>query len=287
VNVQAAASNGVPSDVLIMSFADNVMIIFDAKSTGSRYAREASSTAQVALAGIIGASSAFKLGARTIAGLGIGAAGIPELQRIFDARGRADTYEEAANQIRIGIGEYLAFNGPATNELTPNGVTLYKRVIANIHLVEKTINGHLPTPQDMAQAIEEMSTKGATPHQPGESPPNNTSVNSTVVSALNRNVRQPDTVSHTEFEKLKADHDRMKAALQQNVSFVTLIRKVHNGPLKDSENEIYTQVIKGAKDAGFTGNVEPTANALISFFQDTATQEEKAILTQAANKIIK
>ena len=131
---------------------------------------------QVALAALAGAGAAFDYGASTVTALSLGSAGIPQLQQIFDAKGRAQTYQDAVRLIEEAEIEYLAHNPrPSDRELTPNGVTLFQRVSASIHVVEKTLAGNLPTVQDMRQATEPMTPIGALPFQAGDVPPNNIS----------------------------------------------------------------------------------------------------------------
>jgi len=161
------------SDVLALNYASSVASILRCKFNGARITREISSTAQVALAALAGAGAAFHWSASTITALGLGSAGIPELQKIFDARGRAQVYQDAVRLIEEAEIEYLALNQrPSPTELTQNGVTLFQRVTASIHVVEKTLAGNLPSVQDMQQATEPMSQTGATPTAAGSTPSN-------------------------------------------------------------------------------------------------------------------
>jgi hypothetical protein len=164
------------SDALALNYASSVATILRCKFNGARIAREVSSTAQVALAALGGAGAAFNYGASTVTGLALGSAGIPQLQQIFDAKGRAQAYQDAVRLIEEAEIEYLAHNPrPSDMGLTPNGVTLFQRVTASIHVVEKTLAGNLPTVQDMRQATEQMTPIGALPYQAGDVPPNNIS----------------------------------------------------------------------------------------------------------------
>lgn len=128
---------------------------------------------QIGMAGTAGAAGPFGLGAEALAALGLGSAAIPELQRIFNASGRSQVYQEAVRLIEEALVDYYAHNPtPKDTELTPNGVTLIQRVSASIHVVEKTLVGQLPTVQEMAQATERMTASGAVPHRAGDEPPN-------------------------------------------------------------------------------------------------------------------
>jgi len=150
------------SDQLVLLFSSNVAAALRAKATGSRITREVSSSTQVALAGLAGAGAAFNFSNSTLAVLGLGSAGIPEFQGIFNARGRAEAYSDAVRLIESAQNEYLAHNQkPSATYLTQNGVTMLQRVQASIHVVEKTLAGRLPTIHDMAQATERMSAAGA------------------------------------------------------------------------------------------------------------------------------
>lgn len=164
------------NDVLALKFASSVSTILRSRGTRSRITREVSATAQVALAAFAGAGSTFGYSAKTITILGMGSAGIPELQGIFDAKGRAQTYLDAVRLIEEALNEYLAHNqSPRSDLLTQNGVTLVSRVSASIHLVEKTIAGMLPTIEDMKKVTERMTPAGAVATKAGSLPANNVS----------------------------------------------------------------------------------------------------------------
>lgn len=161
------------SDIHALNFASSVASILRSKYTGARITREVSSTAQIGLAAFGGAgASAFSLGTSTIAALGLGSAGIPELQRIFGAKDRAQVYQDAVRLIEEAQIEYLALNQRPTTTLTQNGVTLYQRVTASLHVVEKTLAGNLPSVEDMQKATERMSETGATRTAAGNTPSN-------------------------------------------------------------------------------------------------------------------
>ena len=152
------------TDAVAMNFADAVATLLRTRFTGARITREVSSTLQVALAAVAGVGGVFNFGPRTIAVLGLGSAGIPELQGIFNAKGRAEVYQDAVRLIEEAQIEYLAHNQrPSDQFLTQNGVTLLQRVTASMHLVEQTLAGRLPSVRDMQQATERMTRKGAVP----------------------------------------------------------------------------------------------------------------------------
>ncbi len=178
------------NDQLALLYASNVATILRCRFTGARIAREISSSLQVILAGLAGVGGAFNFGEKTLAVLGLGSAAIPEFQGIFNAKGRAECYQDAVRLIEEAQIEYLAHNQqPSPNELTQNGVTLFQRVTASIHVVEKTLAGHLPSVDDMQKATERMSKRGATPTAPGVAL-NNLTANPRVQAAADREVRE-------------------------------------------------------------------------------------------------
>ncbi|HVF70984.1 MAG TPA: hypothetical protein VM940_05190 [Chthoniobacterales bacterium] len=150
------------NDVLALNYASSVTALLRAKYTGARITREISSTAQIGLASAAAYGAAFSYSASTLAVLGLGSAGIPELQRLFGAKERAQTYQDAIRLIEEAEIEYLSLNqNPSSTMLTQNGVTLLQRVTASIHIVEKTLAGNLPTVEEMHKATERMSREGA------------------------------------------------------------------------------------------------------------------------------
>jgi hypothetical protein len=156
------------SDALALNYASSVATILRPKFTGARVASEVMSTVQVALAASGGAAAAFKYSASTVTALALSSAGVPELQKIFDAKGRAQVYQDAVRLIEEVEIEYLALNQyPSDSVLTQNGVTPFQRVTASIHVVEKTLAGNLPSVEEMQKATEHMSQAGAKPTKPG------------------------------------------------------------------------------------------------------------------------
>jgi hypothetical protein len=156
-----------------LNYASSVAAILRAKYTGARITRELSSTAQIGLAAAGGYGAAFHYSASTLAILGLGSAGIPELQRLFGAKERAQTYQDAIRLIEEAEVGYLALNQrPSTTVLTQNGVTLFQRVTASIHVVEKALAGNLPSVLDMQKATERMSETGAKRTPAGATPSN-------------------------------------------------------------------------------------------------------------------
>ncbi len=268
------------SDGLAINYANSVEIIMRCKATHNRIAREISATAQVGLAAFGGVGAAFHYSATTLAVLGLGSAAIPELQKIFDAKGRAEAYNQAAEMIHDGVLEYYSHNSePSSTQFTPNGVTLVKKVSTAINLVNDTIAGHLPSQQDMQKAVEQMTPKGNEKQNPNEAP-----VNERAQSAANVKVHVIDTVSRAEFQTLKEQVDSEINKRPGNVEFVTALTQIDRDTAIPDKQSIYAAIIA---EAGITGKVTPDKNALNKFYQTTAGDDERTKLTAAANKHIK
>ena len=165
------------TDALALNYANFVESEFRARATGARYTREGSNTAVAGLSGFTAAAGTLAYSASTVTGLGMATAGIVQLQHIFDAKGRANAYAEAAVRIHAAIKDFVALNLNHVSEtdITPNGWTLANIVQANADMVDKVLNGHLPTPEDLVQASEPMTPRGATPQATGTEPMNNIS----------------------------------------------------------------------------------------------------------------
>ena len=165
------------SDALALNYANFVESEFRARATGARYSREGSNTALAGLSGFTAAAGTLAYSASTVTGLGMAGAGLVQLQHIFDAKGRANAYGDAALRIHAAIKDFVAMNlnHISDTELTPNGWTLANIVQANADMVNQVLNGHLPTPEDMIQANEILRPEGAMPQRPGTTPVNNIS----------------------------------------------------------------------------------------------------------------
>ena len=165
------------TDAIALNYANFVESEFRARADGSRYTREGSNTALAGLSGFTAAAGTLAYSASTVTGLGMASAGMVQLQHIFDAKGRANAYSEAALRIHAAIKDFVAMNlnNVSETQITPNGWTLANLVQANVDMVDKVLNGHLPTPEDMVQATETLSPAGATPQRTGTVPVNNIS----------------------------------------------------------------------------------------------------------------
>ena len=167
------------SDALALNYANFVESEFRARASGARHVREGSNTALAGLSGFTAAAGTLAYSASTVTGLGLASGGIVQLQQIFNARARSSAYGEAAVRIHSAIKDYVALNLNHVSEtaITPNGWTLANIVQANVDMVDKVLNGHLPTPEDLVQASEPMSVQGATPQPTGSVPVNNIPTN--------------------------------------------------------------------------------------------------------------
>ena len=268
------------SDGLAINYANSVEIIMRCKATQNRITREVSSTAQIGLAAFGGVGAALNWSKTTLTILGLGSAAMPELQKIFDAKGRAEAYNQAAEMIQDGVLEYYAHNSaPSPAEFTPNGLTLVKKVGSAINLVNDTINGHLPSQADMKRATEQMTPKGTEIQNPSESP-----VNERIQTDANVKVHVIDTVSRTEFQTLKEQVDSEIKKGPGDVGFVTALTQIDRDTSIANKQSIYEAIIA---EAGITGKVTPDTNALNTFYQTTASANERKKLTAAANKHVK
>ena len=171
-NPQAAPKR---TDALALNYANGVEAGFRAKSNGARAARESSDTALAGFAAFAGAAQTLAIGASGVSSMGLASGGIVALRTIFDAKGRATAFGEAAERIHAAIKDYGAYNlnDVSPDYLTPNGWTLANVVQSNIDIVNKILNGHLPAPQALAQASEKMTKAGATRQRIGATPVNN------------------------------------------------------------------------------------------------------------------
>jgi hypothetical protein len=207
----------------------------------------------------------------------LGSAAIPELQKIFDAKGRAEAYNQAAEMIHDGVLEYYEHNPqPSSVEFTPNGLTLVKKIAAAINLVNDTITGHLPSQTVMKQAVEEMTPGGTKPQNPSETP-----ANKRVQAASNTKVQIIQTVQREEFEALKRQVETERIKKPANVDFVTAIRQLNRDPSIADKKALYVTILA---EANLTGVVQPEPNAMIEFFETTDDEGHKQLLKDAVNK---
>jgi len=270
------------SDGLALNYASSVASILRAKFNGARITNEVANTVQVTLAALAGAGAAFDFGASAVTALGLSSAGIPQLQRIFMAQGRIDAYQDAVRLIEEAEIEYLAFNQyPSGTVLTQNGVTLFQRVTATIHLVEKTLGGRIPSLADTEKATEPMTQAGAVQTAPGLMPANNIPANGPPAAVRLRSPRAPETVSTEEFKKLQLQLQNVKQHRIQIITFVDGLEKLDSSLSAEQKRATFSKIIA---DANLTGKVEPDANSLNNFYQDPNTSAADREALSAAVK---
>ena len=240
-------------------------------ATKSRITREVSATAQVGLAAFGGVGAAYNWSKTTLTVLGLASAAIPQLQGIFDAKGRAEVYNQAANMIRDGIWEYYSLNSsPSSNILTSNGLTLAKKVSAAISLVDNTLVGQLPSPTQMRQAVEVMTPAGTTEQVAGAPP-----TNAMVPAALQRAPTAPRTVSTEEWDRLHREFERQQAEKPTTIDFVADLRALHRAPgTVEQKNAAYTAIVRRTKSP----SLQPNPDDINAYYQNTATPEETAAM---------
>ena len=94
--------------------------------------------------------------------------------------------------IQDGVLEYYAHNpAPSPAEFTPNGLTLVKKVRAQLIWWNDTINGHLPSQRDMQHAVERSTPQGNEPQNPSESPVNERVPTAAVTGSTRTFTRRP------------------------------------------------------------------------------------------------
>jgi hypothetical protein len=268
------------SDGLAINYANSIEIVMRCDATRSRITREVSATAQVGLAAFSGVGAAFHYSATTLAALGLGGVAIPELQKIFNAKARAEVYNQAANMIQDGVLEYYSHNtAPSSSEFTPNGLTLVKKVSAAITLVDTTLIGQLPSQKQMLQAVEAMTPEGTKKQDPTAAP-----VNASVPAALLRPPRAPETVTKNQIKTLQADMDRLAKSKPPIIDFVHDLRAYDRAATTEQKAQGYSALVE---EAGLTGKVQPDKNAINDYYQNNASPQEMEELRKALEKQLK
>jgi hypothetical protein len=290
------------SDGLAINYANSIEIIMRCNATKSRITREVSATAQVGLAAFGGVGAAYNWSKTTLTVLGLASAAIPQLQGIFDAKGRADVYNQAANMIQDGIWEYYSLNSsPSSYILTSNGLTLAKKVSAAISLVDNTLVGQLPSAKQMRQAVEEMTPKGATKQVAG-APPTNAMVPAGQMEALNARIdaamamksNREQHISASQAAVLKARQDETLAMLPTTTAFNAFADQIdeNNGDDAAKNKASYTALLsdKAVKDSGVPP-MNPDRNEINQFLQGKAAQQpteaQKKAIVAAAFRLAK
>ena len=282
---QEIYANEPRSDKLALVYADYVAQLLEGRSTGARLTREGSDSALVVGAALAAAQQTLEISAETIAGIGLGTVILRELPGIFNARGRSEAFADAAYLIRQAQSEYRQYNpNPSPDYLTENGAILVSRVDAALHAARKSLNGRLPGLLDLQQATQPMTKAGADRESSGTPQTIFTAsgVRERVAKAVTLKVREPESVSREEFERLESLLNKQTLELPQNIDFVAGLRKIRDSAMTEPEKTALWVTI--VADAGLTGKVEPNPNAMNRFFQREATAAQKSALTTALNK---
>ena len=181
------------ADMDVVNYTDKVKQTLATKfhsDTGLRYG--ASST-QVTLAGLAGAAETLGWSVGTASGLGMASGYIFALGQTIDAKGKAQTYEQAFTAIQAAEATYyfhrlgMGFtkneagrtivapgdpNGrndvPSSTNLTPDGETLYFRVSKVLKVLNDTLANKIPDLQDLKDATGESNGLAAPPATTGD-----------------------------------------------------------------------------------------------------------------------
>jgi len=271
------------SDLLSLQYADCVARLLERRGAGARITRDGSDAALVTGAALAAAQETLSISASSVAGMGLGAVLLRELQGIFNARGRSEAFADAAYLIRQAQSEYRQYNpNPSPARLTENGAILVSRVDAAMYAARKTLNGRLPGLLDLQQATQPMTQDGA--RREGSGTPHTmftaSGVRERVTKAQGLTVREPKTVTQEEYQAVLKRLDKLQLDLPENVEFVTGMRKINDSTKVTPEQkaELWAKIVG---DAQLKGVVGETPNAIIGFFQNKATSAERSALTTA------
>ena len=181
----------------VLNFTDEIKRKLANRSNVHRGIRYGSATTQATLGALAGAAETAGWSASVASGLGMGATYIFELGQIFGSKAHAQAYEQAFTAIQNAESNYyfhrvgLAFkdskksvidysgvdpacakadarNIPPSDCLTPDGQTLYYRVIKNLKVLKDVLANKIPELQDLKDAKGDTSetTTGTVPAKP-------------------------------------------------------------------------------------------------------------------------
>lgn len=147
------------TDADILGFTDDVKKILQSRSNLARRFRLTSGTGQI-LTAAAGATLGFIANANveTIAALAAVGAVIPELQTIWEARGRAAIYNKGLDMIQKAEERYYEKIAKSSKgsvsavELTPDGAELLKEVTACIQVIGTVLVDLIPTVEELQAA---------------------------------------------------------------------------------------------------------------------------------------
>ncbi len=280
---------------MAFNYANSVEGIFRARSTGARYTREGSDTALMGISAFTGAAESLSISASSLSGMGLAGAGILQLRQIFDAKGRSNAYFEAAERIHSAIKDYGAhnLNNVSESQLTPNGWTLVNVVQSNIDIVSKILNGHLPSPEALAQASERMTDRGAFPQRLGATPVNNIPAGSLTpgsagfgadqLAALHKSVRTEVRVASEDYAKRLSTGGKELEARKTTAEWSKAIRELDDSTkISDEQKQaIAKDLLSKAKALGVdtaTMPLTPTGVAMAYDRLKTSPEKQKELL---------
>lgn len=261
-------ANNARSDELALIYADYVAQLLEGRSTGARVTREISDSSLAVGGAVLAATETLQISAETVAGMGVGAVIIRELQKIFNAGGRSEAFSDAAYLIRQAQGEYRQYNpNPSPDRLTENGAILISRVNAAVHAARKSMNGRMPGLLDLKQATQPMTRDGArressgTPQTiftaAGDSPEQVQAAarRARVDEAVDRRNRGPQVMSQKQMEELIKRQADQKAAEQESrklelptpKKFKEELIAVDNAIAPDNKETVYRAIFENAK----------------------------------------
>jgi hypothetical protein len=240
-----------------------------------------------------------------VAALGLGSAGIPELQRIFNAKGRAEVYKDAAQMIRRSILEYRSHNpDPDETTLTPNGIILVQRTYGAIDMVDAVLAGQMPSQMEMLEITEAMTRAGTVKHVKGETPVNRISANPSRVAdaealaaaneaarnerkafAFAADARQERQVADDEIKQLRVKLIEQQELQSAGVAFQDNLLAME--PLSDGKSRLQRAATEAglANKFNFAGDYTTISNAMIDYVHTGANPLKSRIkLTEEIHK---
>jgi len=159
-------------------------------------------------------------------------------------------------------------------------------------MVDKVLNGHLPTAQDLAQATEPMSREGAKPQAPGTTPVNNIPSGVVppreVIVQLPAQTLPPVLPGNAETRARKERIVAMLEKLGQPGQEKEVIKNKSLTVIPGDEDRPEVTVCKAilAKAAPTVTGVQPTISA-INHYQRQASPEQLLALENAMNEVLK
>lgn len=266
------------TDANALRYANEIASYLRKKSNGARITREMSNSAALTLATLAApGTEVFGFSARTGSVLGLTGTGILEFQNIFNAKGRSEAARDGVRFIEEAIVEFLSFNqSPSASALTQNGVTLVQRTMASVHLVEKTLTGEIPAPEDMAKATEPMSSRGAETTAPGSLPINNIPADPKAAQARGaygalREPRPPTVVDKAEIPAPPPPDSE-----QLLIDFTKELRALRRDGSKTDQQR--AAIYRATLDEAGYPEAEPSDSQLLDLFMDADTAKRRTIL---------